>query len=96
MEDAQAISGRAVARAAYPSARFIPLPGADLRQHFIRREPGALSARRLASYHKRTEEKEEKKGHNHPYKEKCGQHCPRNENYKGPVKKFDFFHKKKY
>ena len=49
----------------------------------------------MASYHKRTEEKE-KKGHNHPYKEKCGPHCPRNENYKGPVKKFDFFHKKKY
>ena len=55
-----------------------------------------MIARGLAAYHKRTEEKEEKKGHNHPYKEKCGQHCPRNENYKGPVKKFDFFHKKKY
>ena len=47
----------------------------------------------MASYHKRTEEKE-KKGHNHPYKEKCGPHCPRNENYKGPVKKFDFFTRK--
>jgi len=44
----------------------------------------------LASYHKRTEEKEEKKGHNHPFKEKCGVHCPRNEHYKGPVKKFSF------
>jgi hypothetical protein len=47
----------------------------------------------LVTYQKRAEEKE--KGHNHPYKEKCGPHCPRNENYKGPVKKFDFFHKRK-
>jgi hypothetical protein len=50
----------------------------------------------MASYRKRTEVKEEKKGqgHNHPIKEKCGPHCPRNEHYKGPVKKFDFFHRK--
>jgi len=48
----------------------------------------------LASYHKRTEVKETK-GHNHPIKEKCGVHCPRNQNYKGPVKKFDFFNRKK-
>jgi len=47
----------------------------------------------LVTYQKRAEEKE--KGHNHPYKEKCGPHCPRNANYKGPVKKFDFFHRKK-
>jgi len=37
----------------------------------------------------------ETKGHNHPIKEKCGVHCPRNQNYKGPVKKFDFFNRKK-
>jgi hypothetical protein len=48
----------------------------------------------MASYHKPTEEKE-KKGHNHPFKEKCGVHCPRNEHYKGPVKKLDFLHRKK-
>ena len=28
-------------------------------------------------------------------RQKCGQHCPRNDNYKGRVKKFDFFHKRK-
>jgi len=43
----------------------------------------------LVSYRKRLEEKqkEEVKGHNHPAYEKCGPHCPRNENYKGPEKK---------
>jgi hypothetical protein len=49
----------------------------------------------LASYRKRTEDKEEKKGHNHPYKEECGPHCPRNEKYKGPVRKMGFFNRKK-
>lgn len=37
------------------------------------------------------EEKEREKeavgGHNHPASEKCGPHCPRNDNYKGPEKK---------
>jgi hypothetical protein len=47
----------------------------------------------LSSYRKPKEEP--KKGHNHPMKEKCGEHCPRNEHYKGPVKKFDFFRKRK-
>ena len=41
----------------------------------------------MASYRKRNEEKEEVKGHNHPAYEKCGPHCPRNEHYKGPVRK---------
>lgn len=49
----------------------------------------------MASYHKRTEKKEEYKGHNHPFNEKCGPHCPRNEKYKGPVKKFDLLHRGK-
>lgn len=49
----------------------------------------------MASYHKRTEEKEETKGHNHPFKEKCGPHCPRNEHYKGPVRKPGFPRRKK-
>jgi len=49
----------------------------------------------LASYRKRTDEIEKHKGHNHPIKEKCGEHCPRNENYKGPVKKFDLFNRKR-
>jgi hypothetical protein len=50
---------------------------------------------RLASYRKRTEEKEVVKGHNHPFNEKCGSHCPRNEHYKGPVRKPDLLHRKK-
>jgi len=52
---------------------------------------------RLASYRKRTEEKEKEqvKGHNHPFNEKCGSHCPRNEHYKGPVRKPDLLHRKK-
>jgi hypothetical protein len=50
---------------------------------------------RLAAYHKRNEAKEEVKGHNHPFNEKCGPHCPRNEHYKGPVKRLDYFHMKK-
>jgi len=64
----------------------------DNRQHLL---DAILSSRQsdLVTYQKRAEEKE--KGHNHPFKEKCGPHCPRNENYKGPVKKFDFFHKRK-
>jgi len=42
----------------------------------------------MAAYHKRNEKKEEEwKGHNHPFKEKCGPHCPRNEHYKGPVRR---------
>jgi len=43
----------------------------------------------LVSYRERVEEKqkEEVKGHNHPAYEKCGPHCPRNKNYKGPEKK---------
>jgi hypothetical protein len=49
----------------------------------------------MVSYRKRTEEKEEKKGHNHPYNEKCGPHCPRNENYKGPERKPGFLFRKK-
>jgi len=47
----------------------------------------------MASYRQRLEEKrkkEEWKGHNHPIDEKCGSHCPRNENYKGPIKKRGF------
>jgi len=49
-----------------------------------------MIVRRLASYHKKAEVKEEDKGHNHPFKEKCGSHCPRNEHYKGPVRKPGF------
>ena len=47
----------------------------------------------LASYRKRIEEKrkEEVKGHNHPAYEKCGPHCPRNENYRGREKKSNPF-----
>jgi hypothetical protein len=48
----------------------------------------------MASYRKGTEEKE-KKGHNHPFKEKCGPHCPRNEHYKGPVKKLAFLQRRR-
>jgi len=62
---------------------------------YIRFGRNTVAARRLASYHKRTEEKEEKKGHNHPFNEKCGPHCPRNEHYKGPVKKPGFLFRKK-
>lgn len=61
----------------------------------IRYEPKYISAQRLSSYRKRNETKEEVKGHNHPFSEKCGPHCPRNEHYKGPVKRFDFLHAKK-
>jgi hypothetical protein len=49
---------------------------------------------KLASYREREELKEkikeEVRGHNHPVGEKCGPHCPRNEHYKGPVKKMGF------
>lgn len=49
----------------------------------------------MTSYRERMEEKkkreEEPKGHNHPVNEKCGPHCPRNDKYKGPVKKASFF-----
>jgi hypothetical protein len=55
----------------------------------------AAAVGRLASYRERTKEKVEVKGHNHPFNEKCGPHCPRNEHYKGPVKKPDLFHRKK-
>ena len=48
----------------------------------------------MASYRKRTEKKEEVKGHNHPFSEKCGPNCPRNEHYK-PVRKPDLWHRKK-
>jgi len=64
----------------------------------IRGGSNAIAARRLASYRKRTEEKEEKeekRGHNHPFNEKCGPHCPRNEHYKGPVRKPDLLRRKK-
>ena len=61
----------------------------------IRREPEGTAAHSLPPYQKRTEEKEEKKGHNHPFNEKCGPHCPRNEHYKGPVRKPDFLHMKR-
>jgi hypothetical protein len=47
----------------------------------------------LARYQKSAEEP--KKGHNHPIKEKCGEHCPRNAKYKGPVKKLGLFNRKK-
>lgn len=53
------------------------------------------SADAMTSYRERMEEKkkreEEPKGHNHPVNEKCGPHCPRNDKYKGPVKKASFF-----
>ena len=63
-------------------------PGCDTPQGFLgtfREVPTPA----LVSYRKRLEEKqkEEVKGHNHPAYEKCGPHCPRNENYKGPEKK---------
>ena len=48
----------------------------------------------MAAYHK-PKEKDEVKGHNHPFNEKCGPHCPRNEHYKGPVRRFDFRNRKK-
>jgi hypothetical protein len=32
----------------------------------------------------------EEKGHNHPFDEKCGSNCPRNEHYKGPAKNSNF------
>jgi hypothetical protein len=41
------------------------------------------------------EAEEEKKGHNHPFKEKCGPHCPRNEHYRGPLRKQEFPPKKR-
>ena len=44
----------------------------------------------MPSYRKRNEEKEVVKGHNHPFNEKCGPHCPRNEHDKGPVRKPGF------
>jgi len=49
---------------------------------------------KMVSYRQRLEDekkKEEWKGHNHPFNEKCGPHCPRNEHYKGPVKKPSLF-----
>ena len=49
----------------------------------------------MASYRKKAEEKERHPGHNHPIKEKCGEHCPRNEHYKGPVKKLGLFQRRK-
>ena len=49
-------------------------------------ERNQTKAPELASY-KKTEAKEEFKGHNHPFNEKCGSHCPRNEHYKGPVRR---------
>lgn len=61
----------------------------------IRCGSDVIAARELASYDKRTEKKEEKKGHNHPFNEKCGQHCPRNEHYKGPARKLSFLSRKK-
>jgi hypothetical protein len=33
----------------------------------------------------------EEKGHNHPFNDKCGPNCPRNEHYKGPAKKPNLF-----
>ena len=57
--------------------------------------PDLLSrGRKMVSYRQRLEEKKKKeewRGHNHPIDEKCGQHCPRNEHYEGPVKKRGFF-----
>lgn len=49
----------------------------------------------LSSYRKKNEQKQEVKGHNHPYNEKCGPHCPRNAHYKGPVKKFNLLDRRK-
>jgi hypothetical protein len=49
----------------------------------------------LASYRKRHEVKEVVKGHDHPFSEKCGPTCPRNEHYKGPVRKSGLFRSKK-
>ena len=47
----------------------------------------------MVSYRQRLEDEKKKeawKGHNHPFNEKCGPHCPRNDHYKGPVKKPNF------
>jgi len=51
----------------------------------------------LVSYRERVEAKQkvEEKGHNHPAYEKCGSHCPRNENYKGPEKSSNPFMRKR-
>ena len=57
--------------------------------------PKAIAKGKMASYRKRNEKKEEWKGHNHPFNEKCGPHCPRNEKYKGPEKKFGFMSRRK-
>ncbi len=48
----------------------------------------------MASYKQRVKPSEFK-GHNHPYSEKCGPHCPRNEHYKGPVRKPSFLSRRK-
>lgn len=55
----------------------------------------ATTMGKMASYRKRNEKKEEWKGHNHPFSEKCGPHCPRNERYRGPEKKPGFLFRKK-
>ena len=57
----------------------------------------AVQNRVMSSYRKRVEEKQKEvvKGHNHPAYEKCGPHCPRNENYKGPEKKSNPFARKR-
>ena len=57
--------------------------------------PQADTKEEMASYRKRNEKKEEWKGHNHPFNEKCGPHCPRNEKYKGPEKKPGFLFRRK-
>jgi hypothetical protein len=45
----------------------------------------------MTSYRSGSKEaEEEKKGHNHPFNEKCGPHCPRNEHYRGPQRKPEF------
>ena len=38
-----------------------------------------------------TQEDPEKRGHNHPASQKCDQHCPRNERYRGHKKKLNPF-----
>ncbi len=63
-----------------------------LTSFFIRNQNCTLvRSRKLSAYRKREELKEklleEVKGHNHSVSEKCSVHCPRNEHYKGPVKK---------
>jgi hypothetical protein len=52
-----------------------------------------VDMRVLVTYRERVEvkQKEEVKGHNHPAYEKCGSHCPRNANYKGPERKSNPF-----